>query len=350
MGAKIFAGVADWRAAEKDSSTEGLFCLSTDKGEWRRVTNGLPNDVKVRALAFQDENTIFAGTQLGPYKSTDGGESWTSLNLPAGDKTVWSILLHPTDRNTLFVGTTGTSVYRSKDGGASWQLMNIPAPKGMVAMGFPCRVIRMAADPNNPDEIYVGLEVGGVVRTLDGGDTWSDCSPGILELAKIPELKSQIGSDTDTEGMMDTHALTVSAAHPGTVVLATRMGLFRSDDKGETWRQIDIETYSELTYARDVQVFPHNSETLYAAFSDTAVGEAGSLFRSEDFGQTWKRFDHGISINSTLMIIAMSRKTPNRVYCGARRGQIFGTEDGGASWKAYPLPAGVEGVYALGCA
>jgi photosystem II stability/assembly factor-like uncharacterized protein len=48
-----------------------------------------------------------------------------------------------------------------------------------------------------------------------------------------------------------------------------------------------------------------------------------------------------------LMIIAASAQTPERVYCAARRGQVFGTEDGGRSWQTYPLPA--EGVYALSC-
>ena len=66
-------------------------------------------------------------------------------------------------------------------------------------------------------------------------------------------------------------------------------------------------------------------------------------------GATWTRFDHGVRIDSTLMIIAASAQSPERVYCATRRGQVFGTEDGGRSWHACPLPAGVEGVYALSC-
>ena len=87
--------------------------------------------------------------------------------------------------------------------------------------------------------------------------------------------------------------------------------------------------------------------TLLGAFSIAAVSDAGSLYRSADLGATWTRFDHDVSINSTLMIIAASAQTPERVYCAARRGQVFGTEDGGKSWQTYPLPA--EGVYALAC-
>jgi photosystem II stability/assembly factor-like uncharacterized protein len=132
-----------------------------------------------------------------------------------------------------------------------------------------------------------------------------------------------------------------------TVFLANRLGVFRSDDKGASWSDMDIGRFSPLTYARDVKVFPHDAYTLLGAFSIAAVSDAGSLYRSPDLGTTWRRFDHDVSIDSTLMIIAASAQSPVRVYCAARRGQVFGTEDGGRSWQTYPLPA--EGVYALSC-
>ncbi len=149
---------------------------------------------------------------------------------------------------------------------------------------------------------------------------------------------------------MDTHALAVSPSLPGTVFLANRMGLFRSPDRGETWLPMDIGRFSDLTYARDLKVFPHDPHTFLAALSDSAGGNAGSLYRSPDLGETWSRFDHDVSIDSTLMTLAASARTPERIYCAARRGQVFGTEDGGVSWQAFPLPDGVEGVYAIACA
>ncbi len=89
---------------------------------------------------------------------------------------------------------------------------------------------------------------------------------------------------------------------------------------------------------------------MFGAFSISANSLKGSLYRSRDLGASWTRFDHGVSIDSTLMIIAASAETPDKVYCAARRGQVFGTEDGGESWREYPLPDGVQGVYALACA
>ena len=185
------------------------------------------------------------------------------------------------------------------------------------------------------------------MRSLDGGTTWTDCNAPLLELATQEHYTQKHGPRRASEGMMDTHALAISAAQPGTVFLANRLGVFRSDDKGASWSDIHIGRFSPLTYARDVKVFPHDAYTLLGAFSIAAVSDAGSLYRSPDLGATWMRFDHDVSIDSTLMIIAASAQSPERVYCAARRGQVFGTEDGGRSWQTYPLPA--EGVYALSC-
>jgi hypothetical protein len=93
----------------------------------------------------------------------------------------------------------------------------MPAPPDRVRMDFPTRVMRLAVDPANPEHIYATLEVAGVVRSLDGGETWEDCSQPLIDLAQQPHLKSKIGSDTEIEGMMDGHALCVSSAAPNTV-------------------------------------------------------------------------------------------------------------------------------------
>lgn len=71
---------------------------------------------------------------------------------------------------------------------------------------------------------------------------------------------------------------------------------------------------------------------MYAALSIAAVSDEGSLYRSRDLGETWQRFDHGVSVQSTLMAIAESPSDPDRIYCATRRGQVLRTEDGGRSW------------------
>jgi photosystem II stability/assembly factor-like uncharacterized protein len=347
----VYAGAAPFSGASDTTLPGGLFRQAVGESEWQSLSKGLPSKAEVRAIAIHPTNPqiVYVGTQDGPYRSTDSGDHWERLNFPDRDLVVWSILFHPRNPQTLYLGTAPTAIYRSDDGGEHWKRLPIIAPAGMVEMGFPCRIIRLAIDPSKPDEIYAGIEVGGVIRSLDGGNTWSDCTKELLKFTEQEHLKSRIASNTEIEGVMDSHALTVSAARPGTVFLATRMGLFCSPDKGTSWQEMEIWRQSPLAYARDIQVAPHDPKTLYAALSSAAIGKAGSIYRSQDLGQTWKRFDHGVTVRTTMMTVAPSPRDAKVVYGATRRGQVFGTLDDGATWAECSLPAARQDVYALAC-
>src|SRR5436309_1222773 len=132
-------------------------------------------------------------------------------------------------------------------------------------------VFRQAMGDDRWEHLTKGLPVvGGVMKSPDAGETWQDCSADLLRLAELPHLKSRIDSDTDIEGMLDGHALCVSAARPGTVFLAVRMGLFRSAERGAHWQTMDIGRFSPLTYSRDLRVSPHDPRVLYACLSPAA--------------------------------------------------------------------------------
>ena len=149
--------------------------------------------------------------------------------------------------------------------------------------------------------------------------------------------------------MMDTHALTMSAAQPGTVFLAVRMGLFRSTDHGMNWEDMEVGRYSPLTYARDVQVSPQEPQVMYACLSPAARSRDGSLYRSQDLGKTWQRFDHGVKAQSTMMSVGLHPRDPKQVYCTTRGGQVFGTQDGGKTWSESRLPEGSRDSYCIAC-
>src|SRR5258705_7151448 len=149
-------------------------------------------------------------------------------------------------------------------------------------MPFACRVMRIDIDPAQPDHIYAALEVGGAMRSLDGGATWSDCSGDLVKLSELPHLKSRIVSDSEMEGMLDGHALCVSAAASGTVILALRMGLFRSTDNAAHWKDRKAGRFSPLTYSRTIPVSPRDPRVLYACLTPAGRGEDGPASRSAD--------------------------------------------------------------------
>src|SRR5687768_3500791 len=226
----VFVGAA----AAGPRTRGGLYRKRAGNHAWEQVAGGLPDDTQIQAVTVHpaDSRKVYIGTHTGPFRSLDGGDTWQALALPEPGLQVWSILVHPLQPETLYAGTSPVGVFRSDDGGDTWRKLMSQSSPDRVKMAFPCRVMRLAADPANPDELYATLEVGGVMRSLDGGETWEDCSAGLIDLANRPHLKSMLQSDTDIEGMMDGHALCVSGAQEGTIFLAVRMGLFRSADRG----------------------------------------------------------------------------------------------------------------------
>jgi photosystem II stability/assembly factor-like uncharacterized protein len=349
---RIFAGAGHQQHGAGAGRHGGLFRRSAGHGDWELLAAGLPANVEARALAVHphDHAVIYAGTQDGPYRTTDGGDHWRRVGFPDRGAVVWSIAFDPTNPKIMYAGVAPIGIYRSEDGGDTWKKLAGAKSPGHCEMGFPARVTRIAIDPARPDHIYAALEVSGVIRSADGGETWKDVSAPLIKLAELPHLKSRIGSEIDAEGMLDSHAITVSGASQGTIFLAVRMGLFRSDDRGASWHDMNIGRFSPLTYCRDVMVAPRDARVMYACLSPAARSKDGSLYRSEDAGQTWQRFDHGIKANATMMAVTAHPDDAAQVYCVSRCGQVFGTEDAGASWREYQLPRGVQDVYAVACA
>jgi len=187
------------------------------------------------------------------------------------------------------------------------------------------------------------------MRSFDRGETWEDCSATLIRYCEEARYKSRIASSTEVEGMLDGHALCVSAAAPGNVYLANRMGLFLSTDKGQNWTDMEIGRFSPLTYGRDIRVSPHDPKVMYACLSPAARSTDGSIYRSDDVGQTWKRFDHGVKAEATMMAVTVHPRDPNQVYGVSRFGQVFGTQDGGKTWHEHRLPEGARDLYAVAC-
>ncbi len=337
----IYAGLR----ATKDGGIGGLFRLEPENGRWERA---LAADVQAITPDPRRPGVVFAGAADGPYRSRDDGKIWTRLRFPDASVQLWSLALDPAQDGIVYAGGSPVSVYRSDDAGESFRRMPDPGVQGRVRMSFDCRVMRIAPNPTRAGELYAALEVGGAIRSRDGGESWEDCASDLVRLGKLPHLRSRIVSDTEDEGMLDGHAVAMTAAAPDRAFLAVRMGLFRSDDAGRTWQDMEIWRVSTHGYARDLRVSPHNPKVLYACLSPAFTSDAGSLWRSEDAGETWSRFD-ATTPGNTAMAVALHPSDPNQVFFAAKTRQVFGTRDGGASWREFPIPEGTGEVYALGC-
>jgi photosystem II stability/assembly factor-like uncharacterized protein len=348
MTSYVYVGAS----ARTGGNVSGVFRREADHGAWQHLTSGFAGDTHVHALAVHpdDPAVVFAAASTGLYRSRDRGREWQRLVAPAEGEQMWSVLVHPTDHRTVLTGTAPLGLYRSDDGGETWRRMPRPAIAERMVGAFPSRVMRLAVSPSRPDEIYAGMEVNGAMRSDDGGESWTDCSDPLAELSRQPQLQSAILTKDTAEGMLDVHAICVSPDQRGTAFLALRMGLFRSEDRGATWQDLEIGRHApHLRYGRDIVVAPWDGADMFACVADAARGRAGRLYRSRDSGAMWAQFDHSIDVRSTVMAVALTASDRRQAHCVTRGGQTFSTNDDGASWREFVMPEGAGAAVAVAC-
>jgi len=317
------------------AEASGLYRKEAGDDRWESLTRGMAPSAQVRTIAIHPENpaVVFAGTQRGVYRSTDRGDNWERMHMTEG-RVVWSLRFHPNDANIMFLGTEGSEVYKSKDGGGKWEYLSSILNSDAVQMAFATRILGIGIEAADPNNMYAALEVGGAARSADGGKTW-----------KV--VNSKFDGDVD---LMDLHGVAVGAADSGSVFISNRTGVWRTKDRGETWEDLGFGKYSEIKYSRGVQASPNDPNTLYACVGLNFGSEEGGVMRTTDLGQTWERFDKGISAKSTTFGVAINAQAPEQVYFCTRKGQVFGTHDAGATWKEHALPESAVNVISVACA
>ncbi len=333
----------------------GTLYRATSGDVWSPV-EGIPLDTGVQAITPhpQRDGVVFAATCSGIYKSRDGGQRWSKLQLPdAEGREFWSLSVHPKKPNTIFAGSSPPGIYRSDDGGETWKFCGEPRGSAERIAGLPwptarSRVMRIVFDAQNPDLMFGALEINGFIVSEDGGQTWRDASAELMKLADNPRLKNHIVSRSDFEGLLDGHAVCTSPAAPGSVVYACRVGLFATDDLGKSWRNLNVADYAPIDYGRDVWVAVDDPNTIYTALSlsSRAAGDSvGAIYRSTNLGRTWERADIGVSPRSTVMGMRVHVTDPNKVVDVTRAGQVFWTLDHCSSWHESQLPSDAGDAY-----
>ncbi|RPJ87034.1 MAG: hypothetical protein EHM18_03170 [Acidobacteria bacterium] len=143
---------------------------STDAGmTWSAVSTGIV-DLHIRSLAVDptSPDVLYAGSE-GVYKSTDRGLSW-ARSLFALTQYVEALAINPQDTQTVYAGTI-IGVYRTSNGGASWEAAN----NGLINWS----VTGLAMDPSNPATLYATTNPGGVWKTTNGGTDWTSIVSGL---------------------------------------------------------------------------------------------------------------------------------------------------------------------------
>lgn len=317
----------------------GLYRMADGDREWERLDRGLPEAPEVRALAIHPHNPelVFAGTQSGAYRSEDGGVHWERLETPDRGQPVWSFLFHPEDPDVMFIGCENAEIYRSDDGGEDWERLpvNVRFPEITIAPGAnPVkRVLMMDASAINPDVLYAAIEVGGTLRSRDGGAHWECLSHG-----------QYLNDDA-----VDMHGVLASRWRPGSVIAIGRAGMFRSFDGGDHWQHVPLEPLNTKgqIYCRDIREVPGNPRKIFVSAGANFQSDAGMLLRSNDGGESWARMEKGPRPPHTLFKLAFDDRRPDLFSCASNGGEVFTSRDGGDSWVSVPPPPGGTQIYAL---
>ncbi|MCH8827061.1 MAG: hypothetical protein IIB16_08900 [Chloroflexi bacterium] len=319
-------------AGEGENLAQGGM-MRMNGGDWQSIAGGLPENPQVRALAIHPGSpaTIYAGTQSGVYRSDDRGESWHALDTPRQD--VWSLAFHPGNPDIMFAGYEPCSIYTTFDGGESWKQADtsrIRYPNVTTYMPpLAKRVIGIAADPSDPNDVYASIEVGGLLASRDGGESWDSITDGLYR-------------DNHT---VDLHGVQVSSAAPGMVFIIAQVAMFRSPDRGRHWEHMRFdEMFPGGSYCRGLTIAPDDPKTIYLAAGAGGGGapagteEAGAVFRTRDLGDTWERLDLGSIPPGRMFQVAIDRAAPDRIYCTTNYGHFFASDDRGDSWEGSQIP------------
>ena len=294
--------------------------MSADGGEsWTRagVRQGMHSDCIVKTLLSDPwhPGAVYAGTDMGLYKSDDGGAGWHLLDTPMNGSMVWSMAIDPVDSNVMFAGTGTPSqpgIFRSADGGKTWDRLPVEIARGCPNVGIP-RPTGIAVDPTDHRQVWVGLEVDGVRHSRDGGATWTKVN------GQIPN--------------QDVHNVLVVAGPPKAVFTVVNDDVWRSTDDGETWHAARAREVFPWHYPRGIAVKPNDPRTVFVTLGDSTPGRIGTVMRSKDAGATWQSLGLPVQPNSAMWTVSIPASAPDTVFAASRYGYLYRSDDGGDSWR-----------------
>lgn len=298
---------------------QGVMKSADDGATWTRasVGQGMHSDCLVRALTADPRRpqVVYAGTDMGLYRSEDGGMTWRLAESPMTGSMVWSLAIDPVDPSVMFAGTGTPSkpgIFRSADAGKTWQQLSVEIAEHCPNVGVP-RPTGIAIDPTDHRNVWVGLEVDGVRHSADGGDTWT-------------RINGQIPNP-------DVHNVLVVAGPPKAVFTVVNDDVWRSLDDGKTWQPARAREVFPWHYPRGIAVKPDDPRTVFVTLGDATPGRIGTVMRSRDAGATWQSLPLPVQPNSAIWTVSLPASAPDTVLAASRYGYLYRSDDGGDSWR-----------------
>jgi len=336
---------------------KGAFLLSSDRSRKRWQFSGphFPGHV-VYSLAYEGRagrrriwfsSTHWAfGTTL--RASDDFGKKWTNpeshpIKFPEDTgqalKQIWQIKPGPeSEPDHLYCGVEPAALFESRDAGQSWSLVrglfdHPHRPQWAPGNGGLC-LHTVLPDPTNSKRVHIGISAAGVYRTDDGGKTWHVRNKGI-RAEFLPE------SNRYPEFGQCVHKIDRHPSRPERLFLQNHGGLYRSDDAGDTWKDIGHGVPSDFGFP--MVMHPNDADTAYIfpLEREMRCGPDGKarVYRTRNAGASWEPLTRGLPQKNAYETVLRDALTadshdPAGLYFGTRTGQLFASADEGDSWQA----------------
>ena len=308
-----------------------------------------------------EPNRLYASQSSGWFgqqipRSDDGGKTWEPVgNAFAYDgvpgthqwydgtarpwefKRVWHLEPSLTDPDTVYAGVEDAALFATTDGGTSWHEFaglreHGTGPHWQPGAGGLC-LHTILLDSRNPKRIVVAISAAGAFRTDDGGETWKPINRG---------LKSEYIPDPDAEVGHCVHHIAMHPSRPDSLFMQKHWDVMRSDDAGDSWREISGNLPTDFGFAIDVHA--HEPETIYVVpiKSDSEhfpLDGKLRVYRSRSGGNEWEALTKGLPqrdcyVNVLRDAMSVDSLDPCGVYFGTTGGQVYASANAGDDWTA----------------
>lgn len=277
------------------TEADGIFRSWDGAEHWERITFPPTRVFGIIVDVRNSERLLASGVwkKTGKiYESTDSGKNWKEVYTEPGEGTVVSSItqsrLAP---NIIYAGTSGGVILKSENGGETWR--NFGLAKGPVADIYP--------HPSKENAFMAAIFNIGVIWTTDGGVKYTETKSS--DFPADPRNSNQNASGTVL-------TLTRDPLRSEVLYVGMQGGMYRTDDYGKTWKNIDIIESSRKFPIRAIAVNPKNSNEISYSAGDT-------FYRSLDAGKSWTTTR--LQANRGVSVIAYDWQNPSALYVGLRK-------------------------------
>jgi len=283
-----------------------------------------------------------------PYEGAVGNHLWyDGTQRPFEFARVWHLEPSLKDPDTVYAGIQDAALFRTTDGGQTWRelpaLRNHPsAAEWQPGAGGMC-LHTIILDPKNPGRIFIAISAAGAFRSDDDGQSWRPINRG-LRSEQIPNPTAEVGHCV--------HRIAMHPSRPNVLFMQKHWDVMRSDDAGESWKDVGGDLPTDFGFPIDVHA--HEPNTIYVvpikSDSEHYVPDGKlRVYRSRTGGQEWEALTKGLPqshcyVNVLRDAMAVDALDPCGIYFGTSGGQVYGSADAGDSWTAIvrDLPAVVS--------